>query len=168
MKTLNMLRNAFSELKVPMADQIYIMGHLSKLDSETYQHSVNVGIAVKTEAKISGLDQKTAFYGGLLHDIGKASINPEILNKPGLLTQDEWMEMKKHPEIGYNMINIIFPLPAEAVLRSHVFQPNSYPIGLPSNPEAEAYAKVINRVDYHDALSRKNERARMEKPWNYK
>jgi len=42
---------------------------------------------------------------GLLHDIGKIAINENILNKPGKLTDDEWKEIKLHPEIGYRILS---------------------------------------------------------------
>ena len=38
-----------------------------------------------------------------MHDIGKVAINENILMKPGPLTKDEWIEMRKHPEIGYRI-----------------------------------------------------------------
>ncbi|GAB6154048.1 hypothetical protein JCM17380_27980 [Desulfosporosinus burensis] len=44
---------------------------------------------------------------GLLHDIGKIAIDETILNKPGKLTDDEWKEIKRHPEIGYRILSTV-------------------------------------------------------------
>ncbi len=45
--------------------------------------------------------------GALLHDIGKIGVSDAILLKPGKLTEEEWLEMRKHPEIGYSMLKAI-------------------------------------------------------------
>jgi response regulator RpfG family c-di-GMP phosphodiesterase len=40
----------------------------------------------------------------LLHDVGKIGVRDSILLKPGKLNEDEWVEMRKHPQIGYNIL----------------------------------------------------------------
>lgn len=59
---------------------------------------------------------------GLLHDIGKTKISPYILNKPGKLTDEEFEEMKKHSEYGYNIVKEMEDIPEEvaaAILTHH-------------------------------------------------
>jgi len=42
---------------------------------------------------------------GLLHDIGKISVRDSVLNKPGSLDEEEWQEIKRHPETGYRILS---------------------------------------------------------------
>lgn len=51
-------------------------------------------------------DLETLTLGGLLHDIGKSKIPPEIINKPGRLTPEEYELVKKHSEYGYELLKI--------------------------------------------------------------
>ena len=56
----------------------------------------------------------------MLHDIGKIGISDAILLKPGKLTDEEWVDMQKHPQIGYWILDGIEPLrPASEVVLSH-------------------------------------------------
>lgn len=67
----------------------------------TYRHSMMVSgylAAFGLLLGISGQELQNLVACGLLHDIGKAKIPQEILNKPDLLTEEEWVEMKSHPE----------------------------------------------------------------------
>ena len=70
---------------------------------------------------------------GLLHDIGKIAIEESILNKPGKLTDDEWKEIKRHPEIGYRILNTVNDMSdiANYVLYHHErWDGKGYPKGL--------------------------------------
>ncbi|HZW05177.1 MAG TPA: HD domain-containing phosphohydrolase, partial [Anaerolineaceae bacterium] len=57
---------------------------------------------------ISGKDLERIRFGALLHDIGKMGIPDYILNKPGPLTEDEWVVMRKHPVYAYELL---YPVP---------------------------------------------------------
>lgn len=79
----------------------------TKRDSYTYQHSINVAIYASLIAKwmcYDGKSIKEISKAAILHDIGKMKVPEEILNKPGKLTLEEFEEVKKHSEYGYNMI----------------------------------------------------------------
>ena len=54
---------------------------------------------------ITGKDLERIRFGALLHDIGKMGIPDYILNKPGPLTEDEWVVMRKHPVYAYELLN---------------------------------------------------------------
>ncbi|WP_428943316.1 HD-GYP domain-containing protein [Pantoea sp. FN060301] len=72
-------------------------------DDYTYLHSVAVCALMISLARQLNLDEKLvrrAGTAGLLHDVGKAGIALEILNKPGKLTDDEFRVMKQHPALG--------------------------------------------------------------------
>lgn len=64
-------------------------------------------------------DLRMLGLGCLLHDIGKMRIPPEILNKPGKLTPDEFEIMKRHPTLGFDMLNDQCPPEAADVVLNH-------------------------------------------------
>lgn len=90
-----------------------------------------------------------------LHDIGKIGITDEILHKPGKLNDEEWVIMKKHPEIGEGIVkplrsfrHIISPL-----RHHHEFLDGSgYPDGLKGN-EIPLIARILTVVDIFDAMT---------------
>lgn len=83
---------------------------LSRLKSEddyTYMHSVAVCalmVALAKAMKLPDAEVREAGLSGLLHDIGKAKIPLEILNKPGSLSDDEFATVKRHPEHGFEAL----------------------------------------------------------------
>ena len=93
--------------------------------------------------------------GLLVHDIGKLAVPPEILNKPGKLTDDEWVAMKTHPMEGVRILQhaTISPL-SRAVVRSHHEQWNGagYPGGL-AGPKIHQFARIAAVADVFDALT---------------
>jgi putative nucleotidyltransferase with HDIG domain len=75
----------------------------------------------------------TIRWAGLLHDIGKIRVPDKILNKPGPLTDAEWMILKRHPEIGAEIVSSVKKLAAAApIIRAHQekFDGTGYPLGL--------------------------------------
>ncbi|MDG1438906.1 MAG: HD domain-containing protein, partial [Emcibacteraceae bacterium] len=67
----------------------------------TYRHSMMVSgylVAFALLIGVKGQDLQNVAVGGILHDIGKALISAEILDKPTALNDQEWAEMQKHPE----------------------------------------------------------------------
>ncbi|KJU83447.1 metal dependent phosphohydrolase, partial [Candidatus Magnetobacterium bavaricum] len=79
-------------------------------DFYTYTHSVNVGLLsiLLSKALFRGSDAHNMHElgaGFFLHDIGKVRVAPEILNKPGKLTDDEMMNMRAHPYQGYKILS---------------------------------------------------------------
>ena len=70
----------------------------------TYMHSVAVCALMVALGRDSGLDEdecRAAGLAGLMHDLGKALMPLEVLNKPGKLTDDEFAVMRSHPERGH-------------------------------------------------------------------
>jgi HD-GYP domain-containing protein (c-di-GMP phosphodiesterase class II) len=69
----------------------------------TFYHSVNTAIHSLALGRLAGLnedDQLLLGMGALLHDIGKIGIGAEILGKPGGLNPSDWLEIKRHPQLG--------------------------------------------------------------------
>lgn len=90
-----------------------------------------------------------------LHDIGKLSIDNRILDKPGKLTDDEWLEMKKHPAIGYRIAMASTELRpiADYILCHHEhWNGTGYPQGL-SGENIPLLSRVISIVDAYDAMT---------------
>jgi len=86
--------------------------HLFQLiihDYRTYTHGVHVFLYGSMLARTIFSREKGEFFndigiGLLLHDIGKKEINPEILNKDGPLSPDEWIIIKRHPRLGHDLL----------------------------------------------------------------
>ena len=89
-----------------------------------------------------------------LHDIGKIGISDLILNKPGKLSEEEWVEMKKHPEIGYRIAmstSELAPI-AEYILYHHErWDGTGYPQGL-KGEEIPLLSRIIAVADAYDAM----------------
>jgi putative nucleotidyltransferase with HDIG domain len=80
---------------------------LKTADEYTYMHSVSVCALMVSLGKQLGLDEPTlrdAGMAGLLHDLGKAVMPQEIINKPGKLTDEEFTIIKTHPVRGHEML----------------------------------------------------------------
>ena len=83
------------------------VARLKTADEYTYMHSVAVCALMMALARQLGLDEQTtraAGLAGMMHDIGKARMPLDILNKPGKLTDEEFAVMKGHPEAGHGML----------------------------------------------------------------
>lgn len=83
------------------------LARLKTADDYTYMHSVAVCALMIALARKLGLDEqqtRDAGMAGLLHDLGKAMIPMEILNKPGKLTDEEFAIVKTHPEEGHKLL----------------------------------------------------------------
>jgi HD-GYP domain-containing protein (c-di-GMP phosphodiesterase class II) len=76
-------------------------------DAYTRGHSVRVGLFAKRLALEAGYDQSFAervYFAGLLHDVGKIGIDDAVLRKAGRLTEEEFAQIRRHPEIGYRIL----------------------------------------------------------------
>ena len=131
---------------------------LRSRDEYTYTHCINVCVLASLLAVQIGLDPdsiKKVGVAGLFHDIGKAHIPDEILNKNDRLTDEEFEVMKKHPELGMQHVKRI-ELPEEIIsgIRDHHEKINGkgYPRGLKGD-EISQTARIIAIVDVYDALT---------------
>lgn len=92
---------------------------------------------------------------GLLHDIGKIGIDESLLNKRGKLTDAEWNDMKRHPEIGYHILRSVneFAPIAKYVLHHHErIDGKGYPRQLKGD-EIPMQSKIISIADAYDAMT---------------
>jgi putative nucleotidyltransferase with HDIG domain len=91
----------------------------------------------------------------LLHDLGKVLIPPSILNKPGKLSEGEWAIVRRHPEIGAELLSKISGFErVREVIATHHERPDGggYPAGLPSK-DSPIEACLIAVADAYDAMT---------------
>ena len=91
----------------------------------------------------------------MLHDIGKIAVDDSILAKPGALTQEEWVEMRKHSEVGYRIALASPELMhiAESILGHHErWDGKGYPQGL-SGEHIPILARILSVADSYDAMT---------------
>ena len=138
-----------------------LLATLAAKSEETEEHAERLQHYCGQIGKILGisnkeLDEMSLF--AMLHDIGKVGINDAILQKPGALTEAEWLEMKKHPEIGFRIAqnNVDLAPISEYILSHHErWDGRGYPRGL-CGEEIPVLSRILAIVDAFDAMT--NER----------
>jgi putative nucleotidyltransferase with HDIG domain len=135
-----------------------LVNALDAREHETEAHSRRVGQYAMHLAEVMGIDavaREDIRKGALLHDIGKIGISDRILLKPGKLTPDEWVEMRKHPEIGYWILTGSHDLlvASEIVIAHHErWDGEGYPNRL-TGEDIPLGARIFSVVDAFDALT---------------
>ena len=125
---------------------------------ETEEHSERLAALTRMvgEAlKLSQIELDHLELLATLHDIGKVGIDDRILGKPGKLTAEEWLEMKKHPEIGYRIAAASPELVSisEFILSHHEHWDGSgYPKGL-AGEAIPLLSRIIAVTDAYDAMT---------------
>ena len=127
-------------------------------DEYTKGHSYRVAEYSSMLAKELGYDDQgvaNVKYVGLLHDIGKIGIPDSILNKPGKLNDSEYAIMRKHAEIGGNILsgnNMINGMDEGAKYHHERYDGRGYPQGL-KGEEIPEMARIIGIADAYDAMT---------------
>jgi HD-GYP domain-containing protein (c-di-GMP phosphodiesterase class II) len=131
---------------------------LKCFDNYTYLHSVNVAVLSIVIGLALGLERDTLTRLGLsaiLHDIGKIFINKNIVNKPASLTNEEFEEMKKHSQLGYDYAKEKFRLPPASytgIIDHHEkFNGTGYP-NRKLGRQISMFGRIITLADVYDAL----------------
>lgn len=145
-----------------------LIGELSFHDFYTYDHSINVSmysvlILKQYRPKATEADLVAIGLGGLLHDLGKTKISTEILNKTGNLSDEEFGEIKRHPELGVELFreaNPEFPgLNKDAIEKVIIeHHENIDGTGYPNKLKGEdhhMFSKVVSVADFFDAITTK-------------
>lgn len=131
---------------------------LDARECETGNHSqrvVRTTLAIADRMGIDGEEREHIARGALLHDIGKIGVPDQVLLKPGRLTEDEWVDMRKHPEIGARILSgIKFLEPAAEIVLAHQerWDGEGYPRGLKGD-EIPVGARIFAVADALDAIT---------------
>ncbi len=140
-------------------DALTCLVKLKNKDEYTAEHSLNVCILTATFARHLGheeADVRQAALCGLLHDVGKARVPDEILNKEGRYTAEELDVMKEHPTHGRDLLMEMdtSDLIAVDVAYSHHerLDGNGYPRGL-FGPHISYFSKMVAITDCYDAIT---------------
>ncbi len=128
-------------------------------DQYTKHHSFRVGnyaAAIAHELQWPNNEVEAIYVAGLLHDIGKLSLDVDLINKEDPLTPQEWEKIKRHAEVSYHIVAKI-RLPWREVptyIRHHHERPdgNGYPDALPGRDLSEG-AKILALADSYDAMT---------------
>ena len=137
-----------------------LMTALNVHDENTEHHSQRVADVAVELALEMGLSNRSAELtelrqGALLHDVGKLEVSVEILQKAGPLTDDEWKEMRRHPEHGYQIVKGIPSLAnaAQMIRASHErWDGAGYPQGI-ARDEIPLGARIFILADAWDAMT---------------
>ena len=129
---------------------------------ETEEHAQRIKeycFAIAKEMMLSPKELDDLALLAMLHDIGKVGIKESILQKPGPLSDEEWAEVKKHPEIGWRIAQNtpeLAPI-AEYILCHHErWDGTGYPRGL-KGTEIPLLCRILAVADAYDAMN--NDRA---------
>jgi HD-GYP domain-containing protein (c-di-GMP phosphodiesterase class II) len=148
-----------AEQVVSSPDALIWLTHLKRRDDYTATHCVNVAVLALAFGRYLGLGKEPLYrlgLGALLHDLGKMRIPPEVLNKPGRLTDEEFKIMRAHPELGHVLLRKSKDIPAESldiVLYHHErLDGRGYPKGL-SGADIGQLTKIVSIVDVYDAVT---------------
>ena len=135
------------------------LARLKTQDDYSFMHSVAVCALMVALARQLGLDEdacRAAGLAGLLHDVGKALMPLEVLNKPGRLTDEEYALMRTHAQRGHELLlqgEDVPPQALEVALHHHErFDGSGYPHGLVGEASG-LFARMGAVCDVYDAIT---------------
>jgi HD-GYP domain-containing protein (c-di-GMP phosphodiesterase class II) len=134
-----------------------VLALLSVLESryrDLTDHGRQVGAYARALARRFGFDEDRLELAGRLHDVGKVAVPEAVLLKPAPLTPEEWRLVKRHPEVG---AQLLFEAELDDIANwvlAHHERPdgNGYPYGL-DDAEIPLEAKILSVVDAFDAMT---------------
>ncbi|GAA0326805.1 hypothetical protein GCM10008967_16660 [Bacillus carboniphilus] len=140
-------------------DVVTLMTDVIVYDEYIFSHSFNVtlySLAIGMEMKLPESQLELLGLGSILHDVGKMTVPTEILMKPGKLTDEEFEEIKKHSENGFQILRNVHTVPlvaAHCAYQHHErLDGSGYPRGL-KDKEIHKLAKIIAVADVFDAVT---------------
>jgi len=153
------VHDATSKLQKSYYEAIHMLGSAGHYnDTDTGMHIWRMGAyagALARAALWNNEDAATLELAATMHDMGKIGIPDSILRKPGKLDAEEWLVMKRHAEIGYDILSKgsspVFVVAADIARHHHErWDGSGYPDGLAGNDIPEA-ARIVSIADVFDA-----------------
>ena len=135
-----------------------MLHNMRQIDDTTFAHSINVALIARMMGEwmeFSEDDLDVLTLAGLLHDIGKCTIDPNILLKPSSLTPKEYEEVKKHAANGAEVLasqDLDERIQQAALMHHERCDGSGYPSGLKGD-EIPDFAKIIAIADVYDAMT---------------
>jgi putative nucleotidyltransferase with HDIG domain len=134
-----------------------LLVRLAHKDDYTAEHTRGVAlraVQVGEELGLAPVRLRELSIGGLLHDVGKLAVPNEILQKPGALTDDEFDVIKRHPDMGADLVRELgFSAQVGKLVRDHHerLDGSGYPRGLGA-PDLDIETRILALCDVFDAL----------------
>jgi putative nucleotidyltransferase with HDIG domain len=138
-------------------DSLFLIAKMLSENETIYTHGRRVArfaCAIAQKMSYSEADIKHIHFAAIVHDIGKIKIPEEILNKRGALDDNEFVIMRKHPELGYHLLKDIRPesIAAEVALQHHErLNGSGYPFGLRAK-DINPVTRIIAVADVVDTM----------------
>lgn len=159
MEQTEQIRSAMNELSHAYDSTLTaLVRALDAREKEVGSHServMNFTVFLAKKLGIAGRELEELAKGALLHDIGKIGISDNILLKPGQLDDNEWIEMRRHPQVGYAILSEIefLKAPTEIILGHHErFDGTGYPKRIKGD-QIPIGARIFALVDTLDAMT---------------
>ena len=146
------LKNSYDSIVSVLCSALDLRDHV------THGHAQRVSELASVVAWQMGLRKQRVRLieqAAILHDIGKIGVADAVLSKPGALTEEDWEEMRKHPELGYHILkDIEFLKEASEIVYAHHerYDGTGYPRGL-RGEEIPQGARIFAVVDAYDAMT---------------
>ena len=131
---------------------------LRGFDDMTYMHSMNVALICNVIGGWINLpeeEKNQLIICGLLHDIGKLQISPDIILKPGKLTDEEFEQIRTHPKLGYDILcskDLDERVKLAALQHHERYNGTGYPGHLPAS-EISFFSSIVAVADVYDAMT---------------
>lgn len=140
-------------------------------DYRTYTHSINmsvIGLLFGKYLSLNPHELDCLGTGMLLHDIGKVVVSPEIINKRGRLTKEEFSEIRKHPKAGLDILELkrsVDSLCLKIVAQHHENHDGTgYPHGL-GGRDIHLFGSISRIIDVYDAMTSNRSYAAAKRPF---
>lgn len=147
------------------------MSLLKDYDNYTFTHSVNVSVISLTVGRACNLpeDQLNLLgMGGMMHDLGKMTIDREIITKPGRLNEQERQQMMEHPQRGVDIVARMEGVPSEVVDIIHYHHLRFDRQGYPANSSGRKLSPLVDMVTIADTFDAMTTVRCYQKPYSPK
>lgn len=152
------IANVITNTVLEKPDILYDMMSICSYDNRTYTHCINVAVLatmIGVDRNMSNAELCELAQAALLHDIGKTCLDEKLLNKAEQLTENDYNEIKRHAEYGYNMLKKDTMISENVRLGVLYHHENENGTGYPhrlSGDKIPQIAKIIHIADVYDAM----------------